>query len=245
MARGPLDDGFHDARTRLGGHAGPGINRLGSFNFAADLPILRAVSDATAIERLPWTARTSRVARVLAAVQNWLPKGQLLPEHILRRRHKTIVGLMWAHVVGLVVFGLFQGQTVPHMTLEGAMLAAPAVLATYEWVPLRLRVAAAAFGLITASAMLVHLAHGVVEAHFHFFVMIGVLTLYQDWMAFGIAIGYVVLHHGVVGVLSPAQVYNHADAIAHPWRWAMIHGGFVLAASAAHVVAWRDRKSVV
>ena len=65
------------------------------------------------------------------------------------------------------------------------MLAAPALLATYEWVPLRLRVAAASFGLITASAMLVHLSAGVVEAHFHFFVMIGVLTLYQDWMPFG------------------------------------------------------------
>ena len=73
---------------------------------------------------------------------------------------------------------------------------APAVLATSEWVRLRLRVAAASFGLITASAMLVHLWGGVIEAHFHFFVMIGVLTLYQDWMPFGIAIGYVVLTTG-------------------------------------------------
>ena len=91
--------------------------------------------------------------------------------------------------------------------------------------------------------MLVHLSGGVVEAHFHFFVMIGVLTLYQDWMAFLIAIGYVVAHHGIVGVIAPEQVYNHADAIAHPWRWAMIHGGFVLAASAAHVVAWRTNEN--
>jgi hypothetical protein len=109
---------------------------------------------------IPWSTSASRPARLLGAARNWLPKGQMLPEHILRRRHKTIVGLMWAHVVGLVAFGLLQGQTVPHMALEGAMLAAPAVLATYEWVPLRLRVAAAAFGLITASAMLVHLSGG-------------------------------------------------------------------------------------
>jgi EAL domain-containing protein (putative c-di-GMP-specific phosphodiesterase class I) len=106
-----------------------------------------------------------------------------------------------------------------------------------------MRVAAASFGLITASAILVHLWNGVIEAHFHFFVMIGVLTLYQDWMAFGIAIGYVVLHHGLVGVLAPEQVYDHPEAIAHPWRWAMIHGAFVLAASAAHVVAWRTNEN--
>jgi diguanylate cyclase (GGDEF)-like protein len=196
-----------------------------------------------ALERLPWNAQASRPARAVAAVRAWLPKGQLLPEHILRHRHQTIVWLLWAHVVGLTIFGLVRGQTVRHMAVEGTLMAIPAVMATSEWVGLRLRVAAASFGLITASAMLVHLSGGVVEAHFHFFVMIGVLTLYQDWMAFGIAIGYVVLHHGLVGALAPEQVYNHADAIAHPWRWAMIHGAFVLAASAAHIVAWRTNEN--
>ena len=138
---------------------------------------------------IPWSASASRPARLFAAARNWLPKGQLLPEHILRRRHKTIVGLMWVHVVGLVAFGLFRGQSVAHMTVEGAMLAAPALLATYEWVPLRLRVAAAAFGLIASSAVLVHLSGGAIEAHFHFFVMIAVLALYQDWLPFGMALG--------------------------------------------------------
>src|SRR6185312_10318314 len=189
-----------------------------------------------ALERLPWNVGASRPARALAAARAWLPQGQMLPEHILRRRHRTIVWLLWMHVFGLTIFGLFMGQTVQHMAVEGMLMAGPAVMATSEWVGLRMRVAAASFGLITASAMLVHLSNGLVEAHFHFFVMIGVLTLYQDWMAFGIAIGYVVLHHGVVGVLAPEQVYDHADAIAHPWRWAMIHGAFVLAASVAHVV---------
>jgi diguanylate cyclase len=152
------------------------------------------------------------------------------------------VWLLWTHVAGLTIFGLAMGKTIGHMAFEGTLMAGPAVIATAESVGLRMRMAAASFGLITASAMLVHLSNGVVEAHFHFFVMIGVLTLYQDWMAFGIAIGYVVVHHGLVGVIAPEQVYNHPDAIAHPWRWAMIHGAFVLAASAAHVVAWRTNE---
>jgi hypothetical protein len=29
----------------------------------------------------------------------------------------------------------------------------------------------------------------IVEAHFHFFVMVGVVTLYQDWLRFGLALG--------------------------------------------------------
>ena len=203
-------------------------------------------TDAAALDRLRgdhWDARGSRAGRALEAIQQWLPRGQMLPEHILRRRHRTIVWLMWLHVVGLTAFGLFQGQTVLHMSFEGAILAFPALLASTEWVPMRMRVAAASFGLITASAMLVHLWDGVIEAHFHFFVMIGVLTLYQDWMPFLVAIGYVVLHHGVLGALSPSQVYNHSSAVAHPWRWALIHGSFVLAASAAHIVAWRTNEN--
>ncbi len=185
----------------------------------------------------------TRAARVLEYARAWLPQGQLLPEHIWRRRHHTIVWLLWFHVVGLTAFGLFQGQSVAHMMVEGGFLALPALLAGSEWASMKLRVAAASFGLITASAILVHLWGGVIEAHFHFFVMIGVLTLYQDWLPFLVAIGYVVLHHGLAGALAPDTVYSHQAAIQHPWRWALIHGIFVLAASAAHIVAWRTNEN--
>ena len=46
----------------------------------------------------------------------------------------------------------------------------------------------------------------------------------------------------MIGRLAPASVYNHPDAIANPWKWALIHGAFVLAASAAHIVAWRTNE---
>ena len=71
-------------------------------------------------------------------------------------------------------------------------------------------------GLITASAVIVHLSGGVVEAHLHFFVMAGVTTLYQDWLPFGLALAYVVVHHTVLGVLAPAQVFNHPAAQREP-----------------------------
>ncbi len=202
--------------------------------------------DAGTVDRVRVRARAgigTRAGRVLQAVWHWLPQGQLLPEHIWRRRHRTIVGLMWFHVVALTIFGLVQGQPVGHMAFESSLLILPALLAGSEWASMKLRVVAASFGLITASAMLVHLSGGYIEAHFHFFVMIGVLTLYQDWVPFLVAIGYVILHHGVAGVLASESVYSHQDALAHPWRWALIHGGFVLAASAAHIVAWRTNEN--
>ena len=69
--------------------------------------------------------------------------------------------------------------------------------------------------------------------------IVRVLTLYQDWLPFGLALGYVVVHHSVLGVLVPTSVFNHAAALRSPWKWALIHGAFVLAASVAYLVNWR------
>jgi diguanylate cyclase (GGDEF)-like protein len=70
--------------------------------------------------------------------------------------------------------------------------------------------------------------------------------LYQDWLPFGLALGYVVVHHSVLGVLNPTGVFNHPAALRAPLKWALIHGGFVLAASVAYLVNWRlsERQAV-
>ncbi|HEV2770165.1 MAG TPA: diguanylate cyclase [Solirubrobacteraceae bacterium] len=188
-------------------------------------------------------AITQRIVGHLRALLERLPQGQLLPGDIWRRRHAMIVAVLWCHVVGLTAFGLATGQPFLHVLGEGAVIALAAWVAGSERVGMKPRVAFASFGLITSSAVLVHLSEGLIEAHFHFFVVIGLLTLYQDWMPYLLAIGYGVLHHGLGGALAPESVFNHPDAVAHPWRWALIHGVFVLAASGAHIVAWRTNET--
>ncbi|HEY1516724.1 MAG TPA: hypothetical protein VGF91_09925, partial [Solirubrobacteraceae bacterium] len=42
-------------------------------------------------------------------LKHWLPKGQLLPEHVLRRRHRSICVLLWLHVPALFAFGMLIG----------------------------------------------------------------------------------------------------------------------------------------
>ena len=96
-----------------------------------------------------------------------------------------------------------------------------------------------ALGLVVASAVLVHLSGGMIEMHFHFFVMVCLLILYQDWLPFLLSVGFVVVHHTVRGTIAPRAVYNHPTAIAHPMRWALVHGLFVLGLAASSVVAWR------
>ncbi len=179
----------------------------------------------------------SLVAR-LSRAWHLLPRGHSLPDREWRQRHRGIVVLLWLHVAGLAVFGVVMRASLRHSVQEGAVVAVAALVATYAR-SRRPQAIAASLGLITASAVLVHLSGGYIEMHFHFFVMTAVIAVYQDWVPFLTAIAYVAAHHGVVGVLLPHDVYNHPAAIAHPFLWALIHAGFILALSAACIANWR------
>ena len=168
-----------------------------------------------------------------------LPSGGHLPPDVWRQRHRWILGLLWAHVPAILLFGLAMDAPPKHLVLEVLPVA---ILA---WAAGRLRswphasAAVTAIGLATCSAILVHLSDGAIEMHFHFFVMVGVVTLYQDWWPFLACIAYVVVHHSVVGAVDPASVYNHPAALRSPFRWALIHGSFISAMSAVGVASWR------
>ena len=105
-----------------------------------------------------------------------------------------------------------------------------------------MRSLACSFGLLTAAAMGVHVSGGVTEAHFSFFVVVVLLTLYEDWTVFVLAILYTLLHHGVLGTIDPGEVF--AAHLGNPWEWAAIHAVFVAAGGAAGVVAWRLNEDV-
>jgi signal transduction histidine kinase len=176
---------------------------------------------------------------LLARVKDVLPGGGSLPDEMWERRHRAILIVLWVHALAIAVFAALSGAPVLHDIAEGGVVALIAVLATFARGSRSLRAALAAAGLLTSSAMLVHLSGGLIEMHFHFFVVIGLLTLYMEWIPYLLAIGYVVVHHGIGGWVNPEVIYNHPAAIDNQWLWAAIHGGFVLAASAASVVAWR------
>jgi len=100
-------------------------------------------------------------------------------------------------------------------------------------------------GLLTCSATLVHLSGGVIEMHFHYFVMVGVITLYQDWWPFLIAIA-------LRRVPARSGRRARADfrlqppvAVDHPWQWAGIHGAFILGLSAAGIASWKLNESLL
>ena len=156
---------------------------------------------AVAVQRR--SGATIRIGRLLDEARAALPRGGSLPQETWRQRHRAILVVLWLHALGIVCFGLLAGAGALHSLTEGGAVAVVAALAGLLNVDRRARAALASFGLVMCSAMVVHLSGGYIEAHFHFFVVIAIVALYQDWVPFLIAIGFVVIEHGLGGMLMP------------------------------------------
>jgi PAS domain S-box-containing protein len=166
-----------------------------------------------------------------------LPHGRTLPEQQWRARHRALVWLLWAHVVALPIVALLYGMPVSHALADGAVIAVFAVAAELKLGGRRAQSLVVVFGLLTCSADLVHITSGLIEAHFHFFVMVAALSLYEDWIPFLISVAYVLLQHGIMAAfLDHDMVFNHPGS---SWKWAAVHSGFIAALSVACLVNWR------
>lgn len=175
----------------------------------------------------------------------WLPHGSSLPEAVWRRRHAGLLALLWAHVPALFAFALAAGVSAGHALLELVPIAVCALLGQQQRLGRRGRAAAVTIGLLTCSAILVHLWDGTIEAHFHYFVMVVALAAYEEWFPYLLAFGYVVLQHGLMGMMEPGSVYAHGTADERsPWLWAAVHGGFIAALAFASMITWRANEGV-
>src|SRR3954454_9448089 len=168
-----------------------------------------------------------------------LPSGKTLPPDVWQRRHRAMTVLVWLHAVGLPLYGLTRGYPLWHVAIDGSPIAAFALGASVPYRSPRFRACMVSMGLLTSSAVLVHLTGGATESHFHFFVMVTVLATYEEWLPYLLAILFVLLHHGVMGVIAPSSVYDHSSAVTDPWKWASIHALFIAGLCVVNVVTWR------
>jgi diguanylate cyclase (GGDEF)-like protein/PAS domain S-box-containing protein len=172
---------------------------------------------------------------------SWMPRGRALPPEVWSARHRGLLLVLLAHLIVLPAFAITQGWSFGAAWAFAALPATFGALAAIPHFSRTLRSSLCAMALLTCSAVLVVAWHGTVEAHFHYFLMVGALALYEEWWAYLLAIGFVVLQHGAMGAIRAETVFNH---VHDPWRWAGIHGAFVAALAVTNVFSWRESERV-
>ncbi len=174
----------------------------------------------------------------MTRLMEYLPRGNTLEAEAWHKRHAFLQWVLLLHIPVLFLFGLVTHHS-PGLT---ALVLAPLPLCLLAGRYITHRRTASLFitaGLVWCSASLVGFSRGSIEAHFHFFVMIGFIALYQDWTPFLWNIVFVVISHGVGSAFQSTLIFNHSTGRWGPWLWSGIHGLAVLVACAGVVIFWK------
>jgi signal transduction histidine kinase len=175
---------------------------------------------------------------MMETLWRYLPLGNMLDAEAWSRRHRIVLLVLAVHLPVLFVFGLVLDSPVG---VCAEVVAVPAACLVLAWWVKHRRLAStlATAGLTCCSIAFVGFSHGTIEAHFHFFIIIGFIALYQDWIPFLWNTLFTGLSHGIGSWLFPHLIFNHHAAQANPWLWSGIHGFCVACACVGLLLFWR------
>ena len=179
------------------------------------------------------------------------PNGTEIPDESFTKRHRGILLFSMAFVPFVFAVSRLTGvqsvtgaelPAIPlvHSVAGTGLILALLLIAAVPLLPRRVRSALAALAFMTVGSVLAYFTGGFIEAHFLYFVGVGVVALYEDWVPFGVAIGYVATQHSVFGLIEWFTVYNHPAAMAKPVVWGGIHAVFVSMLSVAILIQWQS-----
>jgi methyl-accepting chemotaxis protein len=164
------------------------------------------------------------VARDLANDQH---AGSGLVEHIHREADQIMVAVLW--LLWLVSFGfafLFSTWVVWLVVATGISLAGTAMWKLMPGSNATRMIMASCF--MFYSALLIHQAHGVTEAHFGIFALLAFLIYYRDWKPVVVAAGVIATHHCLFYYLQangvPVFVFEHANMFS----MVLVHAVYVV-----------------
>jgi methyl-accepting chemotaxis protein len=171
-------------------------------------------------------------------VKALLPRGTAISDASFDARHRVITTILWLHLPVVFAVSLGAHETFLHTLTELIPVVVLAVVASSAR-GRSMRAMGAVAGLLTCSMVLIHVTGGLIEMHFHIFAVLPLIALYQDWRPFLVALGIVVVHHTVMPLMNPRDVFNHAAAQHNPILWAAIHAVFVVVEEVFILIFWR------
>src|SRR5690242_15323517 len=176
-------------------------------------------------------------------------------------RHRALRLVLWLHLPLLITITLvnngtsFVEQPVHEMAGMSGMSGTQPSRAWLAWTMIalvllsgmaagitrtrRTKAMAVSIGLLCAAAALVNAGGGMTDLHFHFFVVLGLISLYQDWATLVVSVLLTAVHHFVSATVAPSSVFSDAHAQTHPYLFVLLHAGFVVAMCATQLAYWR------
>lgn len=172
-----------------------------------------------------------------STIRDNIPDGSAISDEEFEQRHRVINGVLIAHAPVLFVVGLVAGYAVWHAALETA----PIIVFAALGVSLHgraLRSTATSLGLLVAASILVHFTAGATEAHFHWFVVLALCSMYIDLRPFVPAVVYAAGHHFGMSLYDPSLVFEDGERQANPLLWTGVHVLFVVLLIGALAINW-------
>ncbi|MCK9927056.1 ATP-binding protein [Frankia sp. Mgl5] len=164
----------------------------------------------------------------------WFPRGRGLPTEDWAARHALMCWVLALHLPAIVGYALWRDHSLPHGLLAASP---PALLFAAALAPgmRRVRALAASLGLLCCSVVFVHLSDGLTPMYFHFFVVVALIALYEDWTVYLLAIAFVFLAILAIGDLITDEAASRMD---NALLLAGLHAGFIFALAGAQMVFW-------
>ncbi|MEV6345270.1 diguanylate cyclase [Actinoplanes sp. NPDC051851] len=175
-----------------------------------------------------------------------------LPDEAFAARHRALRTVLTLAVPVLVAMAAFRDRIVAMLdgpqaahthgvSIMWAMVVSTAVCAAVaNFVDARRAGSlVVSLGLLLGSAALVHAGGGLTDLHFGFFIVLGLIGLYQEWLTLVLSVALVAVHHVIVGIVVPELVFSDARAWQHPVFFAVLHATLVLAMCAVQLAYWR------
>ncbi len=184
----------------------------------------------------------------------FIPDGSAIDTETWMRRHRIMLVILGLHVPALVGLGLLEGPepisgaTLPEIAMGELLLwvgiiAVLTAVAALPMLPRRARTGAVALALTWASTVLVSFSGGFIEAHFHYFVAIVWLAVYEDWVPLAIGVAVVAGTHQLFSLFEMGMMFNHEPAMENHGFWANVHAVFVLAGVVGVLQLWSSLES--
>jgi len=166
-----------------------------------------------------------------------MPDGRVIGEAEFETRHRIITIILLAHAPALLTLGLLRSYSFWHVLLEMSPVVVLAGLARWQIHRLPQSIAAS-LGLVYAASTIIHFSGGIIEAHFHWFVVLAVTALYMDVRPFIAGVIYATVHHTSLGLYDPSLLFEHEHGQTNPLIWTGVHVFFVLLFIGATMVSW-------